>query len=200
MRRWLKLSGIVLFTTGFILTATYNRPDCSGIACPTAIPALELNANSGDVIVWPPDVTPPNITYDANGGYLLFLGDHRIPLREFYLNVSGRVGFNVSGTLTIFPGREFETIEATYINGTLRIGDVLYRRHLRGILVKNGTRVRAMVVYKDPSAYFEFKNCTEHYREIVEACRASGSPEYQLHLGTGLMVLGLGLFWLGMRL
>jgi len=66
--------------------------------------------------------------------------------------------------------------------------------------VKNGTRVRAMVVFDDPSAYFEFKNCTEHYREIVEACRASGSPEYQLPLGAGLMVFGLALFWVGMRL
>ena len=201
MKRWLKLFGIVLFTIGFVLAATYDRPNCSGIVCMSpGFPVLELKANSGNVFVWPPDATPPNVTYDASGGYFVFLSDYFVPLQEFYLKVSGRVGFNVSGKLMIFPGREFREIEATYINGTLQVGDALYRRNIRGILVKNGTRIRAMVVYDDPGGYFEFKNCTKHYREIVEACRASGSPEYQLPLGVGLMVLGFGLFWLGMKL
>ncbi|WP_346765887.1 hypothetical protein [Thermococcus sp. 9N3] len=200
MKRWLKLFGIVLFTIGFVLAATYDRPNCSGIACPFTFPAIELKANSGNVFVWPPNATPPNVTYDANGGYFVFLSDYFVPLREFYLKVSGMVGFNVSGTLTIFPGRDFRELEATYIDGTLHVGDTLYRGHIRGILVENGTRIRTMAVYDDPASYFEFKNCTEHYREIVEACRASGSPEYQLPLGVGLMVLGFGLFWLGMKL
>lgn len=199
MKRWLKLFGIVLFTIGFVLAATYDRPNCSGIACPFTFPALELKANSGDVFVWPPDATPPNVTYNASGGYFVFLSDYFVPLQEFYLKVSGRAGFNVSGKLTIFPRREFREIEATYINGTLQVGDALYRRNIRGILVENGTRIREMAVYDDPAAYKEFKYCTEHYEEIVKACRASGSPEYQLPLGLGLMLAGIALFAYGMK-
>jgi hypothetical protein len=44
MKRWLKLSGILLFTAGFVLAATYDRPNCSGIACSIPIPALELSS------------------------------------------------------------------------------------------------------------------------------------------------------------
>jgi len=90
MERRLKLFGIVLFIVGFVLAATYDRPNCSGIACPLVIPALELKANSGDVLVWPPNATQLNVTYDVHGGYFAFLSDYSLHLREFYLKVSGR--------------------------------------------------------------------------------------------------------------
>jgi len=44
MKLWLGILGVVLLTTGLVLTVTYNRPDCSGIACPVVFPALELSS------------------------------------------------------------------------------------------------------------------------------------------------------------
>jgi hypothetical protein len=163
------------------------------------VPGCGRNLTVYTVNTYLSNVTPPNVTYDINGGYFTFLSDYFVPLREFHITLTGRAGFNVSDVMTIFPDEGFGTIEATYINGTLHSGDVLYRGHLRGILMKNGTKIRAMAVYDNPSAYFESRNCVEHYNEASKACRESGSPGYPLPLGFVLMVLGLGLFGYGMR-
>ncbi|WP_457741537.1 hypothetical protein [Thermococcus sp.] len=198
MRRWLKLFGIVLFTIGFVLTATYDRPNCSGVACVIPeFPVLELKANSGDVFVWPPNSTPPEVIY--RNGEFTFVEDYNISLNEFYVKVSDPLSFNVSKWLTIFPKENFGKYELIYANRTLRAGDVLYKRSLMGVLIKNGTKVSELVIYSNPGKYLEFKRCLEHYNETVEACKRSGSPEYQLPLGVGLMVLGLALFGMGMK-
>lgn len=144
------------------------------------------------------NITPPNVTYDENG-HVVFLSDYPVPLREFYLRVSGPIGFNVKAMLNLFPAENLRTYEITYSNGTLHAGDVLYRGHLAGILVKKGTKVGKMVVYDDPKGYMEFKNCTEHYNETMRSCKESGSPRYRLTLGLGLMLGGIVLFAYGMK-
>ena len=257
----LRIVGIFVFIIGLVLTATYSRPDCSGIACfHSGFPVLELSdynlENGGGVNAYViafegncsgkvhdvfsdggnvrfqrkgpvyvadrmehfgsfyvsecrgnltvytvktylSNVTLPNVTYDI-GGYL-FLSDYNLPLREFYMKVSGRVSPRVTTRLELALAENFGTYEATYLNGTLRLGDVLYQRPLEGILVKNGTLVREMVVYDDPASYLRFKNCAEHYEETLKACQASGSPRYQLPLGLGLMLAGIVLFAYGMK-
>ncbi len=257
----LRIMGVLVFLIGLLLTATYSRPDCSGIACMSpGFPVLELseyrveNGGSVDAYVlafegncsgkvhsvfsnkgnvrfqrkgpvyvadrmehfeafyvpgcrgnltvytvktYLSNVTLPNVTYDM-GGYL-FLSDYSLPLREFYMRVSGRVNPRVTTRLELSLAENFGTYEATYLNGTLHLGNVLYQRPLEGILVKNGTLVREMVVYDNPASYLRFKNCVEHYNETLEACRASGSPEYQLPLGLGLMLAGIALFAYGMK-
>ena len=198
MKHRLKILGVLIFLFGLVLAGTYTTPDCSGIACPAVIPVLTLSEHQ-TVDTYLSNITPPNVTYEKAGGYFIFLSDYFLPLKEFYIEVSGPIGFNVTNWLNIFPAEGFGTYEITHTNETLRAGDVLYQRQVEGIFVRNGTRIREMAVYDDPAAYKEFKYCTEHYEEIVNACRESGSPGYQLPLALGLMVLGFGLFWLGMR-
>ncbi|GAB6135120.1 hypothetical protein [Thermococcus prieurii] len=261
MKRWLKLFGIVLFTIGFVLAATYDRPNCSGIACPIAIPVFELgnhtvkngeyinayvlafkgNCTGNSIVVasssgavrfrlkegvyiadkaglfekfkvpqcignltvyefnpYLSNVLPVVISYD--GRYFVFHESYTIGLKRFYMKAIGPIGFNITDMATIFPAREFRRLEVSYSNGTVRVRDLTYHREIGGIEIMPGTQVSSMTIYNDPEGYFESRNCTEHYREIVEACRASGSPEYQFSLGVGLMVLGFGLFWLGKKL
>ncbi|WP_297512562.1 hypothetical protein [Thermococcus sp.] len=143
------------------------------------------------------NVAPPNLTYDGN--YFVFLDNYSLGLSAFYIETSGLIGANVSDWFNIFYVPAFNEVKASYANGTLQTDDILYSRTLAGIRVFSGAKVSSFVVYDDPDAYFEFKNCTEHYREIVEACRASGSPEYQLPLGLGLMLAGIALFTYGMK-
>lgn len=145
------------------------------------------------------NIAPPNVTYERAGGYFVFLSDYFLPLKEFHIEVSGPIGFKVTNWLNIFPAEGFRTYEMTHTNGTLQALDVIYRKHVEGIFVRNGTRIREMAVYDDPAAYKEFRYCTKHYEEIVKGCQESGSPEYQLPAGVGLMLAGIALFAYGMR-
>ena len=163
------------------------------------VPGCRGNLTVYTVSTYFSNITPPNLTYERAGGYFVFLNDYFLPLKEFHIEVSGPIGFKVTNWLNIFPAEDFRTYEMTYTNGTLQALDVIYRKQAEGIFVRNGTRIREMTVYDDPAAYKEFKHCTEHYEEIVKACQESGSPEYQLPAGVGLMLAGIALFAYGMK-
>jgi len=115
------------------------------------------------------------------------------------VTASGLIGFNVGDRLGIFYIPDFNRLEAVYENGTLRVGDVLYKRNLSGVEIRRGVRVSELVIYDNPVEYQQARNCAEHYREIVEACRAGGSPEYQLPVGIGMAFAGFILLIMGLK-
>jgi len=261
MKRVLRGAGVVIFLIGLLLTVTYTRPDCSGIACPTAIPVFELGShvikNGGEVdayvlafdgncsgksiVVASPygavrfqreggtyiankailfkefhvpqcngnltvhefnpylsDAAPTGISYD--GKYFVFRETYNIGMNSFYMKVEGPVGFNVTDMVNLFPAEGYHEVVLSYYNGTLHAGDVRYQREVGGITVYPGTRVSSMTVYADEPSYSAMVNCRREYNATIKACMESGSPEYQIFLGVSMMVLGLVLFWYGLKL
>lgn len=189
-------NGHVLFRrVGWIYRADRLRP--FGVFY---VPGCRGNLTVYTVNTYFSNVSVPNVTYD--GQSFLFLSPYTLRFENFYIDARGWLAYNVSGLLTIFPKEASvgpRELNATYMNGTLRIGDVLYREPIEGVRIEKGVKLTYLAVYDNPGGYFRFKNCSEHYNDIVRACEVSTSPSFQLPLAISLMPLGLGLFWCGVK-
>ena len=181
---WFQRRGYLYVTDGIHRFGVFYVPGCRGNLTLYAVSTYFSN------------LVPPNVTYD---GHFVFRSDYRLSLSGFYVTAFGLIGFKVGDRFSIFYSPDFHRLEAVYENGTLRVGDVLYKRNLSGIEIRRGTRVSELVIYNNPREYLLARNCTEHYREIVEACRAGSSPYYQLPVGIVMAFAGLALLLLRLK-